>query len=371
MTMGRKKITEEDRKKKDFIFKKSSRKKRKKYKYKNPAAVDHVRRKMGDIFDKSTDDLGYITNNKELYEKHVDFIYNSKPIKYSKEFKFIRCVVPDGPFKGTRVSSFKKFSIYYKFIYERWVHLIRSLFDPKYYLYKYFGGMGIYASDEFLNGRRFCLWCIRNGITGKLGSYTKYIFRIDKTQGYSRNNCLLLSDNDIYTGKTIDIVLTNLQLAKKYEECHHESVSFMTAYTRFFAYDLPIEESLNIENVPRVRRRRFNHVSNLCFKPQLFYKSVADETSCSYTTFLSRMHYMYLNGGLNIKPYDMLRPDFSISEEANAQGKLSYKQKWERDRKENKEKFSTYIPSNIDQLRSELNIDDVYSTDSNVYTPLE
>ena len=95
-----------------------------------------------------------------------------------------------------------------------------------------------------------------------------------------------------------------------------------------------------------------------------FYKSVATDQDVQLSTFMSRIHYSYLNGGFTIRPYDMLKEDYSIEEETAKQGKVSYKKQWERDRKEKADKQT---PNNIMQTNNDTrnSIHDDYSVYSN------
>lgn len=275
-------------------------------------------------------DLSYVTGNPELLKAHREVIRTCKYIP----FKYAKCEVPSGPSKGLKPRYFSGFKEHYKYIYERWIHLVKSCFDPNYPFYKFFGAKGIYMNFHFLNSKRFCYWCLVNGLTHELGTYTEYLQRRKKDKQFSPRNCYVVSEKDVHSCKTLKMALQNLRLIKLYEEGHDKSVSYMTFYTRYYAYDMKAEDALSWAYAPKW--------DNVGFSPQTFYNSVATEESCSYSTFMSRMHYSYLNGGINIRPYEMLKPDFSITAEANRQGKLSYKQQWDRDQKEKEDKYNPY-----------------------------
>lgn len=340
-----------NRSKKDLIFKKSSRKKRKK-----------VHRPLtGKFFDDTAEDFSYVTNDKEILKKHTLFIKRADYVTSGFILKYLDCEVPSGPFKGTKPKSFKRFKAKYRPLYNRWLHYVRLCFEPNYSMYKFFGGKGIYASDDFLDAKKFCTWCLRKGVVDDLGMYTKYIIRKDKTKGYSFDNVMLLDEKDIRKGKNLKSALTSLLLAKKYEEYHDPEVTYMTAYTRFYAYDFDVDDAVG---APHKKRSGVLYK----FSPTLFYKSVADETSCSLSTFLSRVHYAYLDDIHVMKPYDMLDPKFSVSGETNAHGRMSYKQRWDRDRADENTKNLIYSDRNND-LNDEP--PDVYSYLNSMYKSME
>jgi hypothetical protein len=128
-------------------------------------------------------------------------------------------------------------------------------------------------------------------------------------------------------------------------------------------YDFSVEDAVD---VPHKRRSGVAYK----FSPTLFYKSVANESSCSLSTFLSRMHYAYLDDIDVIKPYDMLDPKFSVTNDTNVYGKLSYKQQW--DRNKNKEKRKSLIYSE-NHGNSDLNAEppDVYTCLNSIYRFME
>lgn len=311
-----------------------------------------------EIFNNDSNDLSYILNNEELFKRHVQFI-NESP--YSSSGTLRNLSVPSGASKGLRPKIFDHFDIRYPAIYERWVHMVKSCLDPTYPSYKLFGAKGIYISKDFLDSKWFCKWCLRNGVTSKLGSYDKYLLRRNKSGNYSPFNCYVISEKELHECKDLKTVLESLYIAKRYEENHHKSVSYMTMYSRYYVWDWALDDSLMTEYT--FTPDQFG------FSPINFYNSVADDSSCSQSTFLSRVHYSYLNGGFICRPYDMLKPEYSVSEECAKQGKISYKQKWDRDRKEQEGKNNPY--SNNSSVYSLNKSDDsVYKScdESDVYS---
>lgn len=348
--MARNKKNAIDRSKKDSIFKKSARKKRKK-----GSGRPVKRRTAEDLRD-------LVQNKRDTIKYHTRDIRKAEYVTSSFILKYLDCEVPSGPYKGTKPKSFRRFKAKYRPIYNRWLHYVKACFEPEYSMYRFFGGKGIYASDEFLDAKKFCIWCLQKGIVDDVGMYTKYINRKDKTKDYSLDNVIILNEEDIRKGKDLKSALTSLLLAKRYEEYHDPSITFMTAYTRFYVYDFNIDDTVN---VPHPKRSGVAYR----FSPTLFYKSVANESSCSLSTFLSRIHYAYLDDIHVVKPYDMLDPKFSVSFDANANGKLSYKQQWERNRSDDKKKPIIY--SNTTDVELNSNPPDVYTYLNSIYQSME
>ena len=77
-----------------------------------------------------------------------------------------------------------------------------------------------------------------------------------------------------------------------------------------------------------------------------------------------------MSGNFIVKPYDMLKPEYSVEEECAKQGAISYKSQWDRKRKEKIEKYNPYIKkeepikSSIDQEQDVYS----YSKDLDVYS---
>ncbi len=303
------------------------------------------------IFDTSTKDMSYVVNNAELLKAHKHFIMKSA---YSTNTALSKYVVPSGKSKGLSPRLFDFFKERYTYIYERWMHLIQCCFDESYPLYQFFGGRGIYMSKEFLDGKLFCIWCLKNGVTSRLGMYKTYIQRRRKDRNFSPINCYVITEKELHNCGSLDLVLNSLSFIKRYEENHAKNVSYMLAYTRYYVYDMSVEDSVMWDyNPASIVDKQFG------FSPIKFYESVADESSCTMSVFLSRYHYSYLNSGFIARPYDMLKPDYSVSAAANSQGKLSYKQQWDRLQKE-KNGTNVYTP-NKEPVSSTVQEDSVYS----------
>lgn len=305
---------------------------RKKYVRNSKKGKERIKKLISMSINEDPLDLSYVTSNHGLLKAHREVIRTRKYIP----FKYYNCEVPSGPGKGLRPKCFSGFKKYYKYIYERWIHLIKSCFEPNYPFYKFFGAKGIYMSSHFLNGKKFCYWCLANGLTHNLGTYTEYLQRRNKDKQFSPKNCYVVSEKEIHECKTLKMALQSLRLIKLYEEGHDKSVSYMTFYTRYYVYDMKAEDALSWKYIPKCVN------ANAGFSPYTFYKSVATEESCSYSVFISRIKYSHLSNETNIRPYEMLKPDFSTTAEANHQGKLTYHQQRRRDQKERKSKYNPY-----------------------------
>lgn len=305
------------------------------------------------IFDTSTKDMCYVTHNEELFKAHKSFIMCSPYVTNSSVAKY---VVPVGKSKGMSPKQFEFFKERYPYIYERWMHLIKCCFDDSYYLYRFFGGKNIYMSKDFLDSKLFCIWCLKNGLTCRLGMYKAYLQRKDKTYNFSPLNCYVITEETLHRCGSLKLALNSIYFIKRYEEGHAKNVSYMTAYTRYYAYDMTVEDSMMCEYDPSSSMDR-----QFAFSPKYFYESVADENSCTQSVFLSRYHYSYLNSGFVARPYDMLKPEFSVNDEANRQGKLSYKQQWNRDKKEKDGTNQVYSQYNEAQQSSTESNDSVYN----------
>ena len=341
--------------------KKTVRRRRKKKKLRKKYTQQDRAEYINEIFESGEMDLKYVTDNDELYKKHEAFINRCM---IERHFYFSRFKVPDGPNKGNRPRSFVGFEENYYLIYRRWLFLIKCCLKPNFYLYKYFGGKGIYISNAFLNGKKFCLWCLKNGLTSGLSDYIAYLQRKDKTKWYSPCNCYVLTEKANHERKSLSIALDNLFLCKKYEEYHDPSVSYMTAYNRYYGYDFQAEDAVSYKYDTSSKKSCF---MTLGFSPTKFYRSVATESDCSKSTFLSRYHYSYLNGGFIARPYDMLKPDYSVSSSAEQQGKVSYKRQYDKNKKKEKaaaynyeESFATYLTNDFFSVYSNSPESSVY-----------
>ena len=302
------------------------------------------------IFDTAAKDLSYISNNKHILYRHTIFINKCRD---QTCINYKRFTVPEGKFAGMHSRIFAGFREYYPTIYSLWMHILRSCLDKTYVFYPYFGGKGIYPEADFLDSRKFTIWCLRNGFIYKPFTYTMYLQRKDKTKGYSARNCYFITEREAHAPSKLSDVINSIRLIRFYEEEHDKSVSYMTFYTRYYMYDMN-EYDARIAEYPKVPG----------FSPVTFYESVAGENDCSRSTFLSRYHYSYLNGGHTARPYDMLKPEYSVKAVANSEGKLSYKQQYDRNIKENKDKYNPYInPNEFNIVTEDNNQSDVYIKD--------
>ena len=202
-------------------------------------------------------------------------------------------------------------------------------------------------------------------------TFKQYLVRNDKSKGFYRKNLTVTSEEEVHACKSVKQVLKSVQLIKEYEEDHDETVSYLTFYTRYYMYDLDSYDARHLKynrNIMTV-----NSVDKLGFLPKQFYTDMATDESCSFTTFMSRMHYSYLNGGFIARPHDMLKPDYSVSEEANKQNKLSYKQQYHRDLKDKEKNNNPYNFEKSDDLIQQTSDCDEfnvynYDSDSDVYS---
>ena len=303
------------------------------------------------IFKQTGNDLSYIMCNDELLQEHIKFIQNSE---YS-DFSVKRGLCNLRTNGNKKPKKFKFFRRLYTNIYDRWIHMIRSCYDKKYQYYKFIGAKGIKIDNKFLDGKYFCIWCLKNGLIRKQFKYDQYLIRKDKTKNYTEDNLLVLNEKELHNCKTLSNALVVLKAAKLYEESHDPTVSYMTFYTRYFLYDLDDYDARNFKYIT------LNVNACIGFSARIFYKSVADENCCSYSLFLRRMHEVYLIPGFNFRPYDMLKPEYSIAEAANKFGLKTYKQ-IELKRKE-KNKSVVNELSNIDKFNNDVynfNEDSVY-----------
>lgn len=313
------------------------------------------------LFDRDSEDLSYITNNKSLLRKHlklIDTYTYLSPTPY---------VINSGKYAGLSPMSFYGFATRYKNIYSWWIHIVRSCLDPNYDFYQFFGAKGISLSLDFIESKRFCKWALRKGLNQEPFTYKQFLIRKNKSRNYCKTNLRITSEVEVHKCSTLRQALESIQLIKEYEEGHDKSVSFLTFHTRYYMYDLDSEDS---------RYLKYNSengfaslVESLGFSPTKFYNSVATKESCSFSTFKSRMHYSYLNGGFIARPHEMLKPEFSVSAEANRQNKLSYKQQYERNKKVKEN--SIYKNCNDSVLIDSVSCNDnvySYESDFNVYS---
>lgn len=318
------------------------------------------RKKAADkLFDPEQKNLNYIVDDKDLLKKHLKYI--DKLAYVPSKLKVMHCTASDGTV--IRIRTFTSFRERYKPIFLRWLELVCSCYDPTNSHYKCFGEKGIKLSKEFLDSKFFCKWCLQQKLVDKYGSYTRYLIRRDKSKDYSPENCFTITEKELYESKSLNVALMNIFLAKKYEEDHHKSVSFITARTRYYVFDLSIEDSLNMEYIPSTGDVA---IHNMCFSPQEFYRSVADENSVPKNTFFTRIKYVYLSR-LTMRPYEMLKPEFDIGKFANSENKLSYAQQYYREVVKNQK---DKIYNKVDDPISHNDENSVYNNtdDLNVYS---
>lgn len=356
-----------DKSSKSNISKKSTKTKRKKRKYKRKRGRKKMpwRKKFKEnresivnkIFDSSTKDMSYVTSNPALLEAHKKFILDSN-YSFNNVDNFIEEDLEQMP------KIFDFFRQRYAYIWKRWYSLLNICYNKNHVLYPMFGAKGVKLSNEFLDAKFFCIWCLENGLTGKYGSYTTYLQRKDKTKSYSPSNCYVVTEKDNHNGKSLKSVLESLRLIRVFEEDTTKSVSYLTFYTRYFVYDFDEYDALHAKLI--TTKYKYD------FKPFVFYNSVATEKSCSFSTFASRILAAKLvaSGNFIVKPYDMLKPEYSVEEECAKQGAISYKSQWERKRKEKIEKYNPYIKKE-EPIKSSIGQEqDVYSynKDLDVYS---
>lgn len=314
------------------------------------------------IFDKShKKDSTYILASEELLNAHIKFIEDS-PYDYQ-----IYGALDPNSFQvddsGKRPLKFDSFPSKYRFIYARWKHIIRCCYDSNYDSYKYFGAKGIKMSDDFLDSKKFCIWCLKNGVTGDPSRYKQYLVRKDKYKEYSFENCQAITEKELHECKSAALAFQLIYLTKKYQEYHDKSVTYATYYTRYYMYDMDPESAGSIKG--RSNGRGGNS-SAYTFKPFIFYESVADENSCTLQLFLSHIHEACLIPGFQVYPYDMLRKDYSITAEARKQGLRTYHEL--RNRNRNKASRNTCASDVTTSVYSDHTNDEIYTNSNGVYS---
>ena len=246
-----------------------------------------------------------VVDDPNLLKEHIDAINNAQYIKI----------------KHSEFKTFALFKKNYPAIHKWWKRLINSCYKPEYKMYKFIGARGIKLSDEFKDSKQFCIWCLKNKLIYDNDTYIAYLQRKDKTKDYSVENCFVVREKDIHEGKSLKILLDNVYFTKRYVEHHDDSVTYMCAYTRYYVWDLDIETSCTYEyNATTYCTTMYQ----LGFLQKVFYLSVATEDDVPWPVFESRAHYARLCGKFYMRPYDALRPEYSVSEEARNQGKPSY-----------------------------------------------
>ena len=321
--------------------------------------------KSSALIDYNSKDIDYIINNEDLKKKHLEFIddleYTNKwALKFLGVEPFKKSYPLTQEYLGCTFKIFYKFPEYYKSVAKWWKHLIQSCYDKKYRTYKYIGAKGIRMCEEFLDSKFFCKWCIENKLTGKPGTYKCYLQRKDKTKDYTPDNCYVITEKDLRSGKDISSVLQTIYVVKQYDNQHHPSVMYITTYTRFFVWDFNIEDACNIPYIIK-HKNSTDESDSFGISPRIFYESVAADGDVSYTTFVSRLNWAWNNKLTQIRPYDLLRPDYSVSEDARRCGVVTYYKKYKEKSKQSKNNKCSTIDDMFDSVYN-------YSTDYNVYS---
>ena len=329
----------------------------------------HMPRKMSyyipRIFDFTQPDQSYITNNKGLLWRHISFI--NEKLKYTKELPY---KLENSHHTVRYARPFYKFETFYPCIYKWWMHIIKSCLDPNYPFYKFIGAKGITPTLYWLDAKKFCAWALRNGLNKDPFTYNMYLVRKNKSNKYDRNNVIISSERELHNSKNISDILRNILLIRKYEEYHHPSVSYMTFYTRYYVYDMDADDARTMEYKRPTSSCEKQFGEALGFSPTKFYDGAATEESCTKSEFLSRIHGLYLCDDVVIRPYELLKPEFSVRAETQLQGKISYKEMWDRNCKEQKSNYNPYISKDDNVITSTFEEDDVYNYhgDSDVYS---
>lgn len=316
------------------------------------------------IFDKSTKDLSYILASEELLNAHIKYIEESP---YDER---IAGPLDASAFQvdehGKHPLKFESFPMKYRYIYARWKHIIRCCYDPNYESYKYFGAKGIKMSDDFLDSKKFCIWCLKNGLTRDPFKYDQYLIRKNKYKEYSFENCQVVTEKELHECKSPVLAFHSLYVTRKYQEFHDDSVSFMTYYTRYYMYDMDPDSAGSIKGGANGIGGRG---SAFTFKPVVFYKSVATEKSCPLSVFLCRIHDAYLTPGFRVYPYSMLNPKFSIRTEARKQKLRCYKELWEDEQKKKNNNYinNTYV-NNENEIYKDTTDNEIYTNDNGIYS---
>lgn len=307
-----------------------------------------VQNKIKKIFDSSQSDLSYITKDKKLLKKHINFISS---LPYCPMSTFI------GPISHQKLTIkkpplFVAFHKCYEPIFRRWLRLLAYCYNERSECYQFFGKRGIKLSDDFLDCKKFCIWCLTNGLVHAPDSYINYLVRKDKSGDYTPDNVSIISEKQLHNEPDITDALDTIILAKRYEAHHHESVSYMSAYTRYYLYDFTVEDAISAPYMPSNKFKLPGEIS-IGFQPLSFYKSVADENSCTWSEFWSRMHMTYMSK-IPPRPYELLNKEFSTVEHVAKLGVKSYKQLWEESLAEKKNSDPNEIKSRYSKLERDL-----------------
>lgn len=294
----------------------------------------------------SSTDLSYICDDETLLKRHLLFISRCPPHTVGLSY--------DRSVKYKVFSDLKR----YRDISDRFYFLIEICYNKNHRLYPYFGGKGIRLSEEFLDAKKFCAWCLKNRLVYPNDTYKTYLQRIDKTKNFSPDNCCVISEKDVHENKYLNITLAKLLLQKKYSESHADKVNYMIAYSRYFQYDMEIDDALQM---PRKYKSPLYD-----FSPINFYKSVSDEKSCTLTVYLSRYKTLH-DGGVPIDPYSFLDKDASVVAIAKRYGVSTEKLERHKANNENREKRTNDIYKFFEDKAKELYNFDLNSPENSVY----
>lgn len=309
-----------------------------------------VQNKIKKIFDQSQPDLSYITKDRKLLKKHIEFIHN---LPYCS----MGCVVSqilNQKLTIKRPLSFVAFHKCYKPIFRRWTRLLSYCYNEHDECYQFFGKRGVKLCDDFLDCKKFCIWCLTNGLVYEPDSYKMYLVRKDKSGDYTLDNVSIIYEKQLHSTPDLSDALDTIVLAKNYEDHHHESVSYMSAYTRYYLYDFTLEDAISAPYAPDISKKpRSPGETVIGFKPRSFYKSVADEDSCTWSEFFSRMQMTY-KSKVPPRPYDFLIKEFSTTEYVAKFGKKSYERLWKESLAEKKNSDPNEIQSRYSKLEQDL-----------------
>lgn len=309
-----------------------------------------VQNKIKKIFDQSQPDLSYITKDRKLLKKHIEFIHN---LPYCS----MRSVC-DRLYRKKltieRPRSFVAFHKCYGPIFRRWARLLSHCYSEYNECYQFFGKRGVKLCDDFLDCKKFCIWCLINGLVHEPDSYKMYLVRKDKSGDYTLDNVSIIYEKQLHSTPDLSDALDTIIFAKNYEDRHHESVSYMSAYTRYYLYDFTVEDAISAPYTPDGSKKpRSPGETHIGFQPRSFYKSVADEDSCTWSEFWCRMNITYMSK-IPPRPYDLLSKEFSTVEHAAKFGKKSYTQLRGESLAEKKNSDSNEIQSRYSKLEQSL-----------------
>lgn len=269
-------------------------------------------------FLKFIDKLTKIISGQNNLDAEVVKIRGYKEIPFCCNYEF-----PD----GVEPKTFKAFKSKYPSIYKWWTELLRKSYDKSYPLYQFFGNRNIGMSEEFLDGKNFCIWCLQNKLTTPFGYYLKYIHRKDKSKDYSSDNCSVITEKELHECSSLQSALKLLWFTRQYDEHKTKGVTLVIAYARYFIHDMDLLDSITwVYTPPKVGLQNFG------FSTKNFYASIAKPTDCTYSVYINRIKGAQRYGGIEIRPYEMLNPDFSMTEEALKQKNYFFADHYNNDR---------------------------------------